>query len=182
MSTLEHLREPASSTLPPYLIERARTDDALGIARVTVNAWRAAYAGLFPQPMLDALSLHKHAAHFQRRLLDGRPEFFVCRANASVQAWIAIERRRPWFRPWFDLSGLYVDPKQWRRGIGAALWRHVQTVTAHDPREVRLWVVEADERARAFYAAIGFRCRATRRTVDRGGVAVTEVAYRGTTG
>jgi GNAT superfamily N-acetyltransferase len=172
----------ASGSAPSYLIEQAQRRDAIALAQVTVDAWRAAYEGLLPRAMLEALSLEEHTAHFDARLTAGTPRFFVYRAGEQIQGWIAYEERRTWFRPWLELAGLYVHPDQWRRGIGGALVQHLQTLTAGEPRhEVRLWVIECDERARAFYAALGLTPSARRRVVERGGYGVNEMEYRGMT-
>ena len=54
-------------------------------------------------------------------------------------------------------STLYVSPASWRRGLGGLLCRAaVQRTKELGFRELTLWVVEINARARAFYHAFGF--------------------------
>jgi GNAT superfamily N-acetyltransferase len=59
-----------------------------------------------------------------------------------------------------ELAALYVAPSRWRRGVGRAL---VNTALARD-EDVTVWVFAQNDRARSFYAALGF--------VEDGGQAV----------
>jgi len=51
------------------------------------------------------------------------------------------------------LNHLYIDPDNWRTGIGAALLSHAQTVNS----ALQLWTFQGNLAARAFYAAAGFK-------------------------
>lgn len=56
-----------------------------------------------------------------------------------------------------EMPTLYVDPASWRRGLGALLCRAaVQRASSLGFRELTLWVLELNTRARAFYDAFGF--------------------------
>ncbi len=56
-----------------------------------------------------------------------------------------------------ELTSIYVAPQQWRRGTGAALLGGaIDELVATGWREVTLWVLAANDRARAFYSAFGF--------------------------
>jgi GNAT superfamily N-acetyltransferase len=56
-----------------------------------------------------------------------------------------------------EMPTLYVDPLHWRRGLGGALCRSVVSwARASGFEELTLWVLEVNERARAFYRAFGF--------------------------
>lgn len=53
-----------------------------------------------------------------------------------------------------ELDGLFVDPAQWRHGIGRALLEHAERIARSDGA-ASLWVT-ANTRALEFYAACGF--------------------------
>ena len=56
-----------------------------------------------------------------------------------------------------EMPTLYVDPREWRRGLGGLLCRAAMERAARlGFRELSLWVVEINARARAFYDAFGF--------------------------
>ena len=56
-----------------------------------------------------------------------------------------------------EMPTLYVDPPEWRRGLGGLLCRAAMERSAQlGFRELTLWVVEINARARAFYDAFGF--------------------------
>ena len=53
-----------------------------------------------------------------------------------------------------ELDGLFVDPAQWRQGIGRALVEQAEHIAARDGA-ANLWVI-ANTRALDFYGACGF--------------------------
>jgi GNAT superfamily N-acetyltransferase len=53
-----------------------------------------------------------------------------------------------------ELDGLFVDPAQWRQGIGRALLEHAERIATSDGA-ASLWVT-ANTRALEFYGACGF--------------------------
>jgi hypothetical protein len=58
-------------------IRRATTDDAGSLARVHVDAWRAAYRGLVPDERLANLSYARSEERFRRSLAEGAEETYV---------------------------------------------------------------------------------------------------------
>jgi GNAT superfamily N-acetyltransferase len=53
-----------------------------------------------------------------------------------------------------ELDGLFVEPSQWRQGLGRALVQQAERIAAHDGA-TNLWVI-ANTRALDFYGACGF--------------------------
>ena len=53
-----------------------------------------------------------------------------------------------------ELDGLFVEPSQWRRGLGRALVEQAERIAARDGA-TNLWVI-ANTRALDFYGACGF--------------------------
>src|SRR5215212_6141546 len=73
-------RRSAMSSLAPQrnealVIRRAKPVDAAEIARVQVQSWREAYAGIIPQPYLDRLSVPAHERHWRQSLGGGEWAF-----------------------------------------------------------------------------------------------------------
>jgi ribosomal protein S18 acetylase RimI-like enzyme len=57
----------------------------------------------------------------------------------------------------WEIYALYADPDSWGRGFGRALWAELESrLRETGCREVTLWVLEANTRARRFYESLGF--------------------------
>jgi GNAT superfamily N-acetyltransferase len=77
-----------------------------------------------------------------------------------------------------ELYALYVHPAQWSTGIGGALMDQVLAkVRAAGYPSITLWVLEANTRARRFYARAGFAPDGARHLLDDLG-GVIEIRYR----
>lgn len=75
------------------------------------------------------------------------------------------------------MTSIYVAPEQWGRGTGAALLgRAIDELVGRGWREVTLWVLAANDRARAFYSAFGFEPDGAAKTHERSGQ--SEVRFR----
>ncbi|MCA1851574.1 MAG: GNAT family N-acetyltransferase [Beggiatoa sp.] len=69
-----------------------------------------------------------------------------------------------------ELTSFYVPPEHWRRGIGAALLgRAIDELVATGWPELTLWVLAANDPARAFYSAFGFEPDGAEKTHERTG-------------
>lgn len=78
-----------------------------------------------------------------------------------------------------EVYTLYVDPAAWRGGIGRALMAQVEGFWApRDVRELFVWVFEANDAARAFYASLGFAPDGATQVDDFGGARPVEVRCR----
>jgi len=159
-------------------VETAKPRDARTIAELHVRAWSVAYRGLIPDVWLDSMSLADHVAHFERRLAERTRHTLVCRddeGDEGVRGWLGMRLTSRTL----ELEGLYVDPAFLRRGIGTSLWRQASLLaTAEGARTAAAWVVSLDERARSFYAALGFGERPGHfRELERGGKALRELRY-----
>lgn len=159
----------------------ARPGDAVGLAEVWVEGWRAAYADLMPAAYLDGLEVSKETAGWQRRLTGPDPK----RRHTSI----AIEGDRvvgfvtigP--DPDDSASGhvllIYTRPEVWGSGVGTELMNAaLRSLRDQGFGEVILWVLEGNTRARAFYERGGWSVQDARRSIDYGGVLLPAVEYR----
>lgn len=145
-------------------VRAATIEDALAVETVRVETWRVAYRGLLPDVFLDDLVVDA-----DRRA--------AALADGTVGTWLALLDEQPVGMgaagpsrdglPGRELYALYVLPAHWGTGAGAALLAACGDVTS-------LWVLEGNERARAFYTRQGFVPDGTAQQLDLG-EAVTEV-------
>ncbi len=151
----------------------ARASDAGGIAVVHVGSWRAAYRGLVPDELLDRLSVREREAKWRELLADGRGLVLVAEVGGRIGGFCSAEmpsRDEDTGPHVAEVSGLYVAPELWRRGVGTALlgaamdelWRRGYI-------EATLWVFAANATGRAFYSGLGWRPDGTEDVHERSG-------------
>ncbi|MEV7097067.1 GNAT family N-acetyltransferase [Amycolatopsis sp. NPDC051045] len=110
-------------------------------------SWRAAYAGLLPEGFLARLSAEERASSWEQRIAEGAGQVLVLEEGGVVAGFAA-------FGP-SQLYALYLLPELWGLGLGRAL--HDRVVEGMSGDSAVLWVLAANERAKAFYLRQGWR-------------------------
>lgn len=169
---------------PAPQVRRAGILDAHAIAEVAVRSWQAAYRGIFTDESLDRLSVDVREVAWREMLerdADGGAPAWLAERDGRAIAFLSSgpPRDEDVPLPAAEVYAVYVLPEAWRSGVGQALletalrhWLARGTVT------LVLWVLEANERARGFYEAMGWQLDGGRQQFELGGVTVTEVRYR----
>jgi ribosomal protein S18 acetylase RimI-like enzyme len=162
------------------VIRRATAEDAPGIARVQVETWRTAYAGLIDAAFLDALSVPAGASRWESHIADPAAAVYVALDGAEVAGFASTGPARDADAPAAgEVYAIYVHPSAQRRGLGGALLgTALGDLAAGGRAEALLWVLTGNAPARAFYAARGGTPDGTARAIDVGGAMVDEVRYR----
>lgn len=158
--------------------------DADAIARINVEAWQHAYAGLMPATLLESLEIEPRAERLRERY----------RTASSADGFVVVDDEDTvagycWFGDyrddgdapdpgpgWAEIYAIYVDPAREGGGAGGTLMRAMLAAVA--PRPVGLWVLEHNARARGFYERFGFAPDGDRADFDAGGTPVPELRYR----
>ena len=164
-------------------VRPAQPSDARAIAEVQIAAWRAAYAGLLPDRLLDHLSVESSEQRWRQRLEDGSSRVLLYECTGRMAGFVD-------FGPSRDddadpgrvgeIYALYLDPADWRKGYGSALLNQaLQALRAQRFSDVTLWVLRNNQRGIKFYEAAGFRQDGTSK-LERGaqGVTLREERYR----
>jgi ribosomal protein S18 acetylase RimI-like enzyme len=161
-------------------IRAAEAGDAGPIARVHVRAWQLAYRDILPARVLDALSVERRELAWSERIAANVAILVADRAG-SVAGWISFGPNRDADARSGDgeVYGLYVDPDSWSQGIGTALWKGAsRDLGARGYRVAKLWVLEANDRARRFYERRGFTPEpGMRKLYERDGATAPEIRY-----
>jgi GNAT superfamily N-acetyltransferase len=77
-----------------------------------------------------------------------------------------------------ELRAIYVYPDHWGERIGATLHdAGLASLAAEANTTATLWVLDTNQRARAFYERHGWSLDGDRKPVEIGDVTVTEVRY-----
>lgn len=170
---------PGSSIV---LIRPAVSADAYGLAQVHVASWRGAYRSIMPDAALEALSLEVFAARWTQILAQPQRANFLVEAHDQVVGFASIGPSRDGGAVPLrsaELYALYLHPNVWGRGVGYALWNvALQELRVAEYADVKLWVLEANARARSFYERIGFQLEpGATRALEREGAVLPEVRY-----
>lgn len=141
------------------MVRSATFEDVPALAELHVAAWRAAYKGLMPQELLDALRVAEREKMWQNALRQPGEEVFVYEREGRLLAFGSLGRQRDADKgaDSKELLTLYALPEVWGQGVGKALWlRMLKSLQAQHLREVTLWVLKGNERGISFYEKAGF--------------------------
>lgn len=136
----------------------ARREDARAIAEVHVASWRATYAGLIPDRVLDSLTVAERTALWQR-VLSGGGWVIVARDGSRVVGFVSggASRDADAGAAAGEIVALYLLPDHHRRGLGRRLFAAAcRRLAADGFRSLRLWVL-AENPTRGFYRHLGGR-------------------------
>jgi ribosomal protein S18 acetylase RimI-like enzyme len=143
-----------------FSIRSATPADALGIARVHVESWNAAYRGLIPDEQIDARTVDVRLGQWASAIADGQRIVLVgCDEDADVLGFasaLLFDAPDRGFESY--LQTLYVGSGAWSRGIGSELLRGIsERLQAAGVKNMALHVLRLNLRARAFYERLGAR-------------------------
>lgn len=159
----------------------ARPEDAAALARISVDAWRAAYRGLMPSDLLDGLKADDAQRDWERAFASGSTSVVAFEQDHQVVAYCyAGPSRDPEAgAATAEVIALYVHPDYWRCGVGSQLTTFaLNRLATLGFDRVTLWVLRENERARRFYEAFGFLSEGTERvSSDLIGSPLREIRY-----
>lgn len=160
-------------------IERARPEDAAALAKVYVETWRAAYAGLLPDRVLVAMRESAHEARFAGWIGHQTDRQFILAARVPAPGVIGLcsaGRARGGSKTDGEIYLLYVDQDWQNRGVGRSLLRAaLRGLRAGGYSRAMLWVL-AGNPSRFFYEAAG-SVRTAERTERLWGTELPEIGY-----
>ena len=173
----------SASPAEPPAVRTAQPVDARAIAEVHVAAWREAYRGHLPDRYLRRLSVAERARSWRSRIAGKRADECVLVAvrGRSVVGFASGGPTRDGDddpKRVGEVYAVYVTPGEWGRGGGRALLSATTTsLVALGFDAASLWVLETNDRARAFYEHHGWQHDGSTKR-ERFGEPVTEVRYR----
>ena len=139
------------------VVRAALEGDLYGAAVARVASWRAAFTGLVPQEFLDAMDPAKIAAGWKDSIAAGRSRLYVAAAGDRIVGYAGVGPARQGPADTGELYALFVHPDYWGKGAAKLLTdAAIGDLRDRGCREVWLWVLEANARARAFYRRYGF--------------------------
>lgn len=144
---------------PPLSLRAMTPRDAAAVAALHAASWRSAYRGIFSDHFLDHEVVQERQQAWRDRL----------QPQASATDWglvaeddtgrlVGFAYVMPHHDPdWGDyIDNLHIAPESKRGGLGRQLMQAVAARLAAGPvRPVHLWVLDANEPAKRFYARLG---------------------------
>jgi GNAT superfamily N-acetyltransferase len=140
-------------------VRRAVPGDADALGEVHVRVWRWAYRGQMPDEYLARLRSQRRAQIWRTDLAEGSIETWVAEFDGSVVgfAGTALARDDDLAPGTVELVMINVLEEYAGQGVGRALMERVETHwRAIGATVAVLWVLAGNERARGFYARLGW--------------------------
>jgi ribosomal protein S18 acetylase RimI-like enzyme len=162
-------------------VRPATCDDVPAIARVHVASWRTTYRGIFPDDVLENLSVEGRERQWRRALCeDGTGEFvYVALDDGGEVVGFASGGPERTGDPLHagELYTIYLVAERQGRGLGRALLEAIRARLGDlGFAGMLIWVAADNQPARGFYERMGGRAvRAKRETFF--GVEVEEIGY-----
>lgn len=153
-----------------------QTDDRFAVSRIYEESWKWAYKDIVPQTYLESIpagqwcaSLDKNKEmHTLLAVLDGT---FIGTSSYGRSRFLEFEG-------WGEIVSIYFLPEYAGKGYGRQLLGAALDEMAHlGFRDVFLWVLEDNARARKFYEKAGFIFHNNYLDDDIGGKKVREIQY-----
>lgn len=167
-----------------FQIRSAVPSDSAKIARVNVEAWRSAYAGILPTEYLVNMSVDRQNIHWANRLAacgragDPVEQIFVAEdlLGELVGFGSSGPSRDSYLNYPAEIYTLYVTPNVLNRGVGRALLTALyDNLLALGCQSAVIWAVSQNP-YRHFYTALGGQIVAERESRFYG-AKLREVAY-----
>jgi len=161
-----------------YAIIPAGPADAAELARVHVQAWREAYAGILPADYLDRLSQPLHARRWRARLMRMNEITLAAEGRGGLVAYASGQMARSGDPTEGEITTLYVLRAAQDMGLGRLLLTGVARALADQgATSLVIWVLRDNVRAQGFYERLGGE-PAEGREETVGGAQAQTVAYR----
>jgi len=162
-------------------VRPAVENEGWAIGELRSRAWRAAYRGIVPDGVLDALPLDEERWQAIARGEAGEERLWVAFAGGKIVGYCHTGPSRDADAPagTDEVYALYVEPDLIGFGVGNSLFdRAVADLSERGSRSVTLWVLESAARARRFYEIAGFAADGARRDECEGIAGAATVRYR----
>ena len=162
-------------------VRPAVENEGYAIGALRSRAWQAAYRGVLPDAMLDALPLDEERWQAIARGEAGEERLWVAFAGGKIVGYCHTGPSRDADAPEGrdEVYALYVEPDLIGFGVGNSLFgRALVDLLGRGSTTVTLWVLESAARARRFYEVAGFAADGARRDECEGVTGATTVRYR----
>lgn len=150
-------------------------DDPLALSLVYEESWKHAYKGIIPQNYLDSIP---HGRWAEAAKAEGRRSLVLTDGARIVGTSCCCRSRLPEMHDWGEIVSIYLLPEYMGKGHGRKLLTAaVDLLKDMGFKDIFLWVLEENLRARGFYEKMGFEPSGRYLDDNIGGKAVREMQY-----
>ncbi|WP_168014129.1 GNAT family N-acetyltransferase [Halomonas salinarum] len=161
-------------------IRTAEEADAAEVARIHVETWRIAYAGIVPDSHLACLNKEDREDWWTRTLSNSiEGTRLAVLPDGAVVGWTSFGPSRDDDGQGVgELYAIYLDHSRWGQGMGRGLLDDaVLQLMNKGYRSITLWVLEENLHARRFYEMAGFHLDGASKVIEIDGKALVEIRY-----
>lgn len=152
-----------------------KTDDLLAISRIYEESWKAAYKDIVPQSYLDEIPEGKWASNLEQ---EGVHSLVLIENDIFIGTSSYSKSRISEFEGYGEIISIYLLPEYIGKGYGKRLLRVAMAeLKKLGYRDVYLWVLEENHRARSFYEKEGLAFDGNKMRHVIGGKELTELRY-----
>ncbi|MCL2517883.1 MAG: GNAT family N-acetyltransferase [Oscillospiraceae bacterium] len=133
-------------------------EDAYERAVCHVSSWRSAYKGIVPDDVLDNLSVDELTEKFKKELETKFYSYYCAVYNGKIIGHFCFGKSLDEDKPNAgEVRGIYLIEEFWDKGYGKAMMNFaVNSLKEKGYKEIIVWVLEENHRARRFYEKCGF--------------------------
>ena len=154
------------------------TDDPITVSNIYEQSWKYAYKGIIPQDFLDSIPPGRWIRHLGK---EDMRHLVMCEDGRMIGTASYCRSRWERYSDYGEIVSIYFLPDYIGKGYGRKLFRRcVDELQNLGYRQILLWVLEENARARAFYEKNGFHCANEYLEDTIGGKQVREVLYTAT--
>lgn len=158
------------------IVRFATRDDVRAVAEIHVASWRAGYAGIIADAFLASLDVASREEMWARSIArDAVRLIVVSDDDGTILGWAYAGDRRneDLDDSWAEVWAFYVDPQQWGKGAGRAMWTWTMDhLRSRGFENVYVHVLVENHRAIRFYEAMGMQPDGARKDV-----VIDDIAY-----
>ena len=149
------------------------------IARVHIQAWQSAYAGIVNDAYLKGLSIEERTSRWHEGLSKKAECNFVAENDGKIVGWITFGQSRDKdAQATGEIYGVYVHPDFWGCGFGRKLMAAAEAdLWGRGFNKITLWVLELNDRSRVFYSKSGYFFDGARQPFSIGGQELQILRY-----
>jgi L-amino acid N-acyltransferase YncA len=135
-----------------YLIRKAMTSDAAGIANVHVNSWKTTYKDIVSDDYLDSLTIEDRTVRWND-ILAGSHQTYVCELKSGqVAGFVSVGKERD-KQYEGELYAIYLLKENQRNGLGSALFKFAMTVLkSQGYSNMLVWVLKENPSKYFYYS------------------------------
>lgn len=131
------------------------TDSREEISNIYEQSWKYAYKGIIPQDYLDNISSSQWCKAFDN---PERYTLVMLNDDKIIGTSSYCKSRFDDYKDWGEIISIYFLPEYMGKGYGKCLLeRAIEELKAMGFKQIFLWVLEDNHKARHFYEKCGFK-------------------------